>query len=143
MNLLSNAETVKGKRTLSKATRLCSVFPSCVPKKGQQKETELLGLDGFFSLVRHVLFQDFPLDKPDENCDTSHTRGRRHVLHTTNVRQLGNWFCFYLRLLRSRSSVSKSRRGCGVSLGPCDCSTEELEEMTVVWPEGWMVLNWN
>lgn len=50
---------------------------------------------------------------------------------------------FYLRLLRSRSSVSKSRSGCGVSLGPCDCSTEELDEMTVVWPEGWMVLNWN
>lgn len=48
-----------------------------------------------------------------------------------------------LRLLRSRSSVSKSRRGWGVSLGPWDCSTEELEEMTVVWPEGWMVLNWN
>lgn len=60
-----------------------------------------------------------------------------------NVKQLGNAFYFYLRLLRSRSSVSKSSSGCGVSLGPCDCSTEELDEMTVVWPEGWMVLNWN
>lgn len=143
MNLLSNAETVKAKRTLSKATRLCVVFPCCVHKKGQQKEPELLGLDGFFLSVHHLLFQDFALDKPDENCDTSYTRGRKQFLHTTLVRQLGNWFYFYLRLLRSRSSVSKSRRGCGVSLGPCDCSTEELEEMTVVWPEGWMVLNWN
>lgn len=49
----------------------------------------------------------------------------------------------YLRLLRSRSSVSKSKRGCGVSLGPWDCNTDELDDMTVVWPEGWMVLNWN
>lgn len=49
----------------------------------------------------------------------------------------------YLRLLRSRSSVSKSERGCGVSLGPWDCNTDELDDMTVVWPEGWMVLNWN
>lgn len=49
----------------------------------------------------------------------------------------------YLRLLRSRSSVSKSKSGCGVSLGPWDCNTEELDDMTVVWPEGWMVLNWN
>lgn len=49
----------------------------------------------------------------------------------------------YLRLLRSRSSVSKSKSGCGVSLGPWDCNTDELDDMTVVWPEGWMVLNWN
>lgn len=48
-----------------------------------------------------------------------------------------------LRLLRSRSSVSKSKSGCGVSLGPCDCNTEELVDMTVVWPEVWMVLKWN
>lgn len=67
----------------------------------------------------------------------------RQVTHTTNVKQLVTLFYFYLRLLRSRSSVSKSRRGCGVSLGPCDCSTEELDEITVVWPEGWIVLNWN
>lgn len=54
------------------------------------------------------------------------------------------WACvLYLRLCSSRSSVSKSSRGCWVSLGPWDCSTDELEEMTVVWPDGWMVLNWN
>lgn len=51
-------------------------------------------------------------------------------------------FC-YLRLFRSRSSVSKSSSGWGMSLGPCEWSTEELEEITVVCPEGWIVLNWN
>ena len=49
----------------------------------------------------------------------------------------------YLRLCRSRSSVSKSKRGCWTSVGPWDWRTEDEEEMTVVWPEGWMVLNWN
>lgn len=82
MNLLSNAETVKGKRTLSKATRLCAVFPCHVPKKGQQQESELLGLDRFFSSVRHTLFQDFPLDKPDKNLRHP-KRGRRQILHKT------------------------------------------------------------
>ena len=49
----------------------------------------------------------------------------------------------YLKLWRSRSSVSKSNRGCWTSEGPWDWRTEDEEEMTVVWPEGWMVLNWN
>lgn len=49
----------------------------------------------------------------------------------------------HLRLCRSRSSVSKSKRGCWTSVGPWDWRTEDEEEMTVVWPEGWMVLNWN
>lgn len=49
----------------------------------------------------------------------------------------------YRRLRRSRSSVSKSKRGCCTSEGPWDWSTEDDEEMTVVWPDGWIVLNWN
>lgn len=49
----------------------------------------------------------------------------------------------HLRLCRSKSSVSKSKRGCWTSEGPWDWRTEDEEEMTVVWPEGWIVLNWN
>lgn len=49
----------------------------------------------------------------------------------------------HLRLCRSKSSVSKSRRGCCTSEGPWDWRTDDEEEMTVVWPEGWIVLNWN
>lgn len=134
MNLLSCAETVKGKRTLSKATRLCAgqTFPVMCPRRGSKRN---LSCSAWMDFSRWFFFRDFPLIK---------TVTRPPVFCTQQ--RWGSWeigFTFYLRLLRSRSSVSKSRRGCGVSLGPCDCSTEELEEMTVVWPEGWMVLNWN
>lgn len=93
----------------------------------------------------------FPKDGSDGSSQGA-SKGKAHPTQTWlkskfcthNKRETAqNRFYFYLRLLRSRSSVSKSRRGCGVSLGPWDCSTEELEEMTVVWPDGWMVLNWN
>lgn len=74
-----------------------------------------------------------------EYWEDTHLKGRLEACLACN-------FLFplsYLRLLRSRSSVSKSKSGCGVSLGPCDCNTEELVDMTVVWPEVWMVLKWN
>lgn len=85
MNLLSYAETVKGQEDTEQSHQtLCwTDFPCYVPKKGQQKESELLSLDGFFSLI---FLQRLSSDK---NCDTSSC-----VLHTTKVRQLGNWFYF-------------------------------------------------